>query len=233
MLFFAALLTGKEGRVKIPTPDSRSRRLIRLHKNMNKKFSLYLAPILLAGCVPQQPNMRRELPTSAQAAQLSTSAQQAPMTAPPARPLPATPPAAAPVRVVSAQTVRALEDTVVCRVPLRMEALRTRLEREGVVTAPAETRDGLKYRLRTPVSVYGLAVKDILFSGNDESDAGQVISVTVEGNIQSAVKTLAAHGLRPKRIPKTGDYGLKTKNGSFDVIAVKADTIIGCSVGWD
>ncbi len=203
---------------------------------MNKKFLLYLAPVLLAGCVTQQPNVRREPATFGQTVQSAISGQkQVPMAPPEARPLPAALPVApvAPVRAVSAQTVRALEDTVSCRVPLRMEALRTRLEREGVLTAPANSSDGLRYRFRAPVSVFGLPAKDILFSGNDESDAGQVISVTVEGTIQTAAKALAANGLRPKRFPKTGDYGMKTKNGSFDVVAAKADTIIGCSVGWD
>jgi hypothetical protein len=201
---------------------------------MNTKFALCLAPVVLASCVIKQPNVRRDVPNAGQPMQAQTNVQQQAPTPPPvARPIPVTAPAA-PVRTVSPQFQRAIEDTVSCRVPLSVDGFRERLEKEGVVALPPkETKDGLVYRPRTPLSVFGMPVKDILFSGNDESDSGKLVSATVEGNVQEAVKAVAANGLRPKKIAKTGNYGMKTKNGSFTIIAAKTGTIFDCSVGWD
>jgi hypothetical protein len=104
------------------------------------------------------------------------------------------------------------------------------MQREGLLGAPSQEGE---HSLRAPMSVYGLPVKSVMFNGDDEGDSGKVVSVTVNGSVQSALRAVAARGLHPKRARKSGSYTLKTRNGTFDIMAAKTGTIIGCSVGWD
>lgn len=195
---------------------------------MNKKHAWYFAPLLLAGCAaPGQGGIH-----------IGSSNPAPPrLAAPPvAAPAPLQAPAAAPAKPVpiarsaSPEIQHAVEDAVVCRVPVQLETLRVRMQREGLLGAPSQEGE---HALRSPMAVYGLPVKSVMFNGDDEGDSGKVVSVTVNGSVQSALRAVAAKGLHPKRARKSGSYTLKTRNGTFDIIAAKTGTIIGCSVGWD
>jgi hypothetical protein len=200
---------------------------------MNKKIALYLVPVLLAGCVVKPPIVRKD----AQSYPASTTAPLTQHTAMPA-PVPTSNPApAAPPLRLSPQSQPLVEDTVLCRVPVIPNKLRARLENEGAFAGAAKKGQGdsADYRLRAPLTVLGMPIKTISFWGDDESDAGQWVAVTVDGSAQTVVKALAAKGMKLKKVPKTDTYEYKgAKNGIVQVISEKgADIRIGCAVGLE
>lgn len=201
---------------------------------MNKKIALYFAPVLLAGCVTQQANVRRDMPAGATPAQQQ---QNMPVRAPVASPAAPAAPAPAAVRPISPSLQRAIEDTVLCRTALHPQELNARMAKEGVLAGPAKKDQAGSdiYRLRTPIAVLGMPIKTISFWGDDESDAGQWVAVTVDGTAQSVVKALTAKGIKLKKVPKRETYEYKAKDyGTVQVISEKgADIRIGCAVGLD
>lgn len=201
---------------------------------MNKKIALYFAPMLLAGCVTQQANVRRDVPAGATPAQQQ---QNMPARAPAPVVSPAAAAAPAPVRPSSPSLQRAIEDTVLCRVAVHPHELNARMAKEGVLAGPARKDQAGSdiYRLRTPIAVLGMPIKTISFWGDDESDAGQWVAVTVDGTAQSVVKALTAKGIRLKKVPRRETYEYRARDyGTVQVISEKgADIRIGCAVGLD
>lgn len=200
---------------------------------MNKKIALYLVPILLAGCVVKQPTVRKDTPPYP----APTTAPLTQHTAIPA-PIPISNPApvASPSRL-SPQSQRLVEDTVLCRVPVIPNKLRARLENEGAFAGAAKKGQGDSddFRLRAPLTVLGMPIKTISFWGDDESDAGQWVAVTVDGSAQTVLKALTAKGVKLKKVPKSDTYEYKdAKNGTVQVISEKGSDIrIGCAVGLE
>jgi hypothetical protein len=74
----------------------------------------------LVGCVTQQARVRNAGPAVPPTAQVSQQQPGAPRAAAPAT----LPPAPAPARAISPQMQRAVEDTVLCRIPVQANELR-------------------------------------------------------------------------------------------------------------
>jgi hypothetical protein len=200
---------------------------------MTKRFACYLAPIVLAGCVTQQPRVRNEQPAVAPTAQVSQQQAGAPR-ATTAGTLLAAP---APVRAISPQLQRAVEDTVLCRIPVQPNELSEKMKREGVFAGPATRGDAgsAVYRPRTPILIVGMPIKEITFWGDSESDSGQWVSVTVDGKAQAVAKSLADKGVKLRKAKTPDVYEYKgAKTGTVQVMTEKNGIIrIGCAVGLD
>lgn len=199
---------------------------------MTKKLAFYLAPVFLVGCVTQQAHVRNEGPTVTPTAQVSQQQPGAP------RATPATSaPSPAPTRAISPQMQRAVEDTVLCRIPVQPNELSEKMRREGVFAGPATRGDAgsAVYRPRTPILVVGMPIKEITFWGDSESDSGQWVSVTVDGKAQAVAKSLTDRSVKLRKAKAPDAYEYKgAKTGTVQVMTEKNGIIrIGCAVGLD
>jgi hypothetical protein len=201
---------------------------------MNKKIALYIFPALLAGCIAQQPSIRRDASTPSMTSPPPASAQQL-------APAPKTQSVASQVASidskksgsVSAQTQTAIESLILCRTPVHVEPLQARLTKESVITGAAiPNGSGSDYKAASYLAVFGLPVTFVTFAGNDESDWAEA-GVMVTANSQTVMKALSTKNLRLKKDPESGGLMAKGKTGVFRISQTKKGTYISCSRGWD
>jgi hypothetical protein len=111
---------------------------------------------------------------------------------------------------ISPKTQAAIEATILCLVPLRVEPLQAKLRKESVIIGQAISNgsgtDGTDYRAASQFAVFGLPVTFVIFvtfSGNDESDWAEA-GVMVTGNSQAVMKALSTKHLPWKKDPASG-----------------------------
>jgi hypothetical protein len=205
-------------------------------KITNKIIAFSMATSLLAGCVTQQPSVRRDVPTPSVKSPSSESLQQA-APAQAIRMQPAVSQTALPETKKSAsispQTQAAIEARILCLVPLGVEPLQAKLRKESVIIGQAISNgSGTDYRAASQLAVFGLPVTFVTFAGNDESDWAEA-GVMVTGNSQPVMKALSTKHLPWKKDPASGGLMAKGKNGVARISQMKKGTYISCSRGWD
>lgn len=203
---------------------------------MNNKIGFFFLTSLLAGCVTQQPSVRKDVAMPFVKLPSSESNQQsAPAQAPGTQPAASQTALTEPKKSgsVSPQTQTLIEATILCQVPLGVEPFEAKLRKESIIIGQAiRNGSGSDYKAASQLAVFGLPVTFVTFAGNDESDWAEA-GVMVTGNSQTVMKSLSTKNLRWKKDQAGGGLIAKGKNGVARISQTKKGTYISCSRGWD